>query len=188
MVLRTNKIESNQKPRFSARLRYPVTFPLSNDKIVMKCWHEGTFMSPDVFIANAPENPFIDGWFNVNFLQSTGGNLPFTWINMYGIPQDERPGFFDKMISGSPKYIEGTDYMGRVLLSMNLIAHDKPEKGNQYLSGTVEPETQAYQLRVDLIEARLTDVGDIIEVDARFGVAKEDDTLKVVREFHLGNR
>lgn len=133
----------------------------------MKCWHERS-MLPDIFIANAPENPFVDGWFNVNFLQSTGGNLPFTWINMYGIPEDERPSWFEKMVSSGPRFIEGTDFMGRVLLSMNLIPHEKPEKGNQFLSGSVEPETQAYQLRVDLIEAHLNNVGEKIFVEVKF--------------------
>lgn len=133
----------------------------------MKCWHERPLIA-NVFIANCPENPFIDGWFNVNFLQSTGGNLPFTWINMYGIPDDERPGFFEKMIASGPKFIEGTDFMGRVLLSMNLIPHEKPEKGNQYLSGSVEPESQPYQLRVDLIEAHLNNGADNITVEVKF--------------------
>ena len=72
-------VEGSQKPKFSTRLKYPVTFPLLNDKIVMKTWHNGGYL-PDIFIANIPENPFVDGWFNINYLQSTGGNLPFTWV------------------------------------------------------------------------------------------------------------
>lgn len=125
-------IEGNQKPKFSTRLKYPVSFPLLNDKIVMKCWHRRAMLS-DVFIANIPENPFIDGWFNVNYLQSTGGNLPFTWISMYGIPQEDRLGWFEKMLSNKTRFIEGTDFMGRVLLGMNLIPHEKPEKGVGFL-------------------------------------------------------
>ena len=109
-------------------MKYPVQFPLLNDKIVMKCWHKSRFLS-DILIANIPENPFVDGWFNINFLQSTGGNLPFTWINMYGIPPDERPSLFNKMISNKTRFMEGTIFMGRCLLSMNLIPHEKPEKG-----------------------------------------------------------
>lgn len=128
VVLKTNSLDGNQKPKFSMRLRYPVSFPLQNDKIVMKCWHRRPMLS-DVFIANIPENPFVDGWFNINFLQSTGGNLPFTWICMYGIPENDRPSFFEKAFSNKTRFIEGTDYMGRTLLSMNLIPHDKPEKG-----------------------------------------------------------
>ena len=125
----------------------------------------------DVFIANVPENPLIDGWFNVNYLQSTGGNLPFTWINMYGIPTDDRPSFWDKLISGNNRFIEGTDYMGRLLLSMNLIPHEKPERGSQYLSGSAEPDAQAYQLRVDLIEAQVSNARDELIVEVKFGGA-----------------
>lgn len=179
-MLRTNKIEANQKPKFSTRFKYPVSFPLLNDKIVMKCWHERSFIS-DIFMANIPENPFVDGWFNVNYLQSTGGNLPFTWINMYGIPPDDRPGFFDKMITGKTRFVEGTDYMGRVLLSMNLIPHEKPEKGNQYLSGSAEPDSQSYQLRVDLIEAQLTNGKDDLEIEIKFGGREDPKVSKDVK-------
>jgi hypothetical protein len=46
---------------------FPVYFPLLNDKIVMRIWDKRRGM-PDVFIGNIPENPFIDNWFNVNYL------------------------------------------------------------------------------------------------------------------------
>lgn len=168
MILKTSMIEGSQKPKFSTRLRYPVQFPLLNDKIVMKCWHRRTMMS-DIFIANIPENPFVDGWFNVNYLQSTGGNLPFTWINFYGIPVEERSSWYERLFNSGSKFVEGTEFMGRVLLSMNLIPHDKPEKGAQYLSGSNEPETLPYQLRADIVEAHLNNAEETIKVVVMFG-------------------
>lgn len=59
-----------------------------NDKIVVKVWHGGSF--GESFIANIPENPVAANWFNINYLQSTGGNIPFRRVNMYGIPLSER--------------------------------------------------------------------------------------------------
>jgi hypothetical protein len=60
---------------------------LFNDKILMECRDEWSMMT-EVYIAYAPENPFVDGCFNVNFLQSTGGNFSLTWINTYWFPVD----------------------------------------------------------------------------------------------------
>ena len=56
------------------------------------------------------------------------------------------------MIKGKTQYYEGTDYMGRILLSLNLIPHQRPEKTVTYLVGYNEPQTTEYRLRVDLYE------------------------------------
>jgi Ca2+-dependent lipid-binding protein len=63
----TPVIEGTQKPKFSTRIMFPVYFPLMNDKIILKLWDKRKLMQ-DVFIGNVPENPFIDNWFNINFL------------------------------------------------------------------------------------------------------------------------
>ena len=121
-----------------------------NDKIVMKVWHKN--FGSEEFIANIPENPFLDSWFNINYLQSTGGNIQSTWINMYGIPPDERQGFFSKILKGKNHHIEGTEYMGSCLLSMNLIPHESPEFIKEHLNGNSEPKMVNYILRVDILE------------------------------------
>lgn len=87
-ILRTQTIEKNQKPKFSTRMVFPVHFPIMNDKVVMKLWDQN--MLGDQFIANVPENPFEDLSFDLNYLQSAGGTIPFKWVNLYGIPKNER--------------------------------------------------------------------------------------------------
>jgi hypothetical protein len=87
-ILRTQTIEKNQKPKFSTRMVFPVHFPIMNDKVVMKLWDQK--LLGDIFIANVPENPFEDLSFDLNYLQSAGGTIPFKWVNLYGIPKEER--------------------------------------------------------------------------------------------------
>lgn len=119
ITLNTSTIYNSQKPEFSCRLKFPVTIPAQNDQIVLKAW-DYVSIGRDNFIANIPENPFIDPYFNITFLQQDK-NFPFTWINLYSIPKRERQGGFSKLLEGKNRLVEGTDYMGRVLLSMNLI-------------------------------------------------------------------
>jgi hypothetical protein len=57
-----------------------------------------------------------------------------------------------KLLKGKTQYYEGTDYMGRVLLSLNLIPHQRPEKAVTYLVGYNEPQTTEYVLRADFYE------------------------------------
>ena len=59
---------------------------------------------------------------------------------------------FGKMLKGKTEYYEGTDYLGRILLSLNLIPQKRPEKSVTYLVGYNEPQTIEYELRVDLYE------------------------------------
>ena len=87
-ILRTPTVENNQKPVYSTRMVFPVHFPIMNDKIVMKVWDQHVL--GDTFIANVPENPLEDLSFDLNYLQSAGGTIPFKWINLYGIPKEER--------------------------------------------------------------------------------------------------
>lgn len=72
---------------------FPLHFPFLNDKIVVRVWDRRT-MATDTFIAMIPEVPTENDYFNINFLQSKGGTMPFRWFNLYGIPYDERPGGF----------------------------------------------------------------------------------------------
>lgn len=110
-ILKTHTVRNSQKPEFSCRLKFPVSYPSLNDKIVMKGWDESKF--GDSFIANIPENPFIDSWFNINYLQSTS-NFPFTWINMYGIPLDERVGGFGKLVGKKNYVVEGESFFNLI--------------------------------------------------------------------------
>ena len=88
VILKTPVIENNQKPIFSNRMVFPVHFPIMNDKVLIKVWDYS--MLTDTFIANAPENPLDDLSFDLNYLQSAGGTIPFKWVNLYGIPKEDR--------------------------------------------------------------------------------------------------
>ena len=46
----------------------------------------------------------------------------------------------------------GTDYMGRVLISLNLTPSEKPEKMSSPLSTFREPDIIRYICRVDIYE------------------------------------
>lgn len=46
---------------------FPLLFPLSNDKIVIRVWDKRKCMS-DTFVAQIPEIPTENDFFNINFL------------------------------------------------------------------------------------------------------------------------
>lgn len=78
--------------------------------------------------------------------------MPFRWFSLYGIPMDERPSNFETEILGYKKKLIGTDYMGRVCLSLNLTPSEKPELGKKPLNTYKEPPTTVYRCRVDFYE------------------------------------
>lgn len=109
-------------------------------------------MQADLFIANVPEIAKENDFFSLNYLQSRGGLMPFRWFNLYGIPTAERnPNIIDYIFKRN-KLIEGTEYFGRILLSLSLNSHDKPIKGLQQLNAFREPPSINYILRVDTYE------------------------------------
>jgi hypothetical protein len=81
---------------------FPLYFPVFNDKIVIRVWDKRICMS-DTFVAMIPEMPSENDFFNINFLQSRGGVMPYRWFNLYGIPMDERPSNFEELFLGYKK-------------------------------------------------------------------------------------
>jgi hypothetical protein len=73
------------------------------------------------------------------------------------------------MIQGKNRVVEGTDYMGRVLLSMNLIQQDDPDCGVESLNGHVEPDSQEYEVRIEGIEMNLYTEYEKVWIEAKFG-------------------
>lgn len=127
ITLCTSVMKNMQKPQYATRLLFPLYFPVMNDKIVIRVWDKRICLA-DSFIGMIPEIPQENDFFNVNFLQSRGGVMPYRWISLYGIPLDERPSNFDESFLGYKKKLIGTAYMGRVCLSLNLTPSEKPEK------------------------------------------------------------
>jgi hypothetical protein len=75
-----------------------------------------------------------------------------------------------KLIKGKTQYYEGTDYMGRILLSLNLIPHHRPEKTVTYLVGFNEPQTTEYVLCADLYELILPEQHAKVWVTLKVGI------------------
>ena len=114
-------IKENSGPVFNQKMLFPCYYPFLNDKILLRIWN-CRYNASDDFIANIPEFPSPNDYFNITKLISMGGRMAAKWINLYGIPPWERNTSFTKI--KHPK--EGTYYMGRVLISFTLLANEKP--------------------------------------------------------------
>lgn len=95
--------------------------PILNDKITVRIWSQ-VRRGADVFIANIPEYPSAFDFFNISKILSTDGKMRSTWLNLYGVHPLER-GWFSSN-KGNKK--EGSFYLGRVLISIQLAPNDKP--------------------------------------------------------------
>jgi hypothetical protein len=118
-------------------MRFPVFYPFKTDRIKLLMYDKRTFV--DEFICNLTENIQYFSHFNLNTLKNNHGTLKYTWVNCYGIPYEER-------VKDS-NYYEGTDYFGRVLVQMNLIQVDRPEKKVIQYAVANEPPTLKYGLK-----------------------------------------
>jgi len=114
-------IKKNNGPVYNQKLMFPCYYPFLNDKILLRIWNYGVNRADD-FIANIPEFPAPNDFFNITKLISLGGRMPAKWINLYGIPPWERNTIGTNI--KHPK--EGTAYLGRILLSFTLLANEKP--------------------------------------------------------------
>ena len=161
--------KNTTKPQYYAKLCFPCEFPVYNDKVVIRVWDK-CFLAADNFIANVPEIAKENDFFSLNYLQSRGGLMPFRWFNLYGIPPEERnPNIIDYFFKGN-KLIEGTEYFGRILLSLSLNSHDKPVKAVQQLNAFREPASINYILRVDTYELQgAKDCGPQVKLRVRVG-------------------
>lgn len=63
--------------------------------------------------------------------------------------------------------------MGRVLISMNLIPHEKPDFGKEILTGSLEPDRINYCLRVNILELQLNTGHNECWIDVKFGPNSE---------------
>ena len=79
-VLRTSTVEDSNKPAYMTKLIFPIYYPVHNDKIVIRLWDQRKLLS-DVFIAAIPEIPTENDYFNVKYLLSKRGIMPYRWVN-----------------------------------------------------------------------------------------------------------
>jgi hypothetical protein len=157
LVHRTKSIGNNSAPLINQKMLFPTYFPFLNDKIVMRCWHYqkgGT----DKFIANIPEFTTGTDFFNISKLMSMGGRMPAKWINLYGIPPEER----NDQISGRRKHpLSGTAFLGRVQISFALIANPSPKYDIMACNPFYEPDTVTYRLYCDVYQVKFLKDYDI---------------------------
>ena len=78
-VLTTPVLDNTQKPTYNTKFQIPVFMPVLNDKIIIRCWDKSTLAN--IFIGSIPETPSETDYFNINSLQSKGGNMPYRWVN-----------------------------------------------------------------------------------------------------------
>ena len=62
-------------------------------------------------MANVPEYPSSKDFANISALRPLEGKMEQKWVNLYGVPVNER-------IAGVPQ--SGSQYMGRILVSLHL--------------------------------------------------------------------
>ena len=63
-------------PAFNCKLSFPVYSPIQNDKILVKLWMQNSAISSDELLANIPEIPTPDDFFNISKLQGNDGRMP----------------------------------------------------------------------------------------------------------------
>lgn len=74
-------------------------------------------------------------------------------FHLYGVPLIERPDrIIDETIKKLMKQVEGTAYMGRILLSLSLSPNEKAELGLQPLGGYKEPLILKHIVRCNTFE------------------------------------
>lgn len=83
------------------------------------------------------------------------------------------------MIASKRVHVEGTEFMGSCLMSMNLIPHNQPELKREHFNGGQEPECWDYALRVDVLEVHLASKPAKIWVETAFG-GKTPESSKAV--------
>ena len=143
----TRIVEDNYNPIYNARLCFPVFVPILNDKITIRAWSKNK-RSADTFIANIPEYPSPHDCFNITKLLSCEGKIRATWFNLYGIHPLDRSWFQ----SATTKKKEGSYYLGRVLLSLQIAPNDKPQLFATMANPQKEPSSANFLLWVDVYD------------------------------------
>ena len=118
-MVQTTKVVGKKNPKFEAKLSFPVYFPILNNKITIRVWHETNAVSRNVYIANIPEHPNQSDLFNITQLMANDGRMAVRWINLYGTEPLERS-------DRTKRRKEGSAYLGRVMVALNMISNDRP--------------------------------------------------------------
>jgi len=66
-VLTSEIVKNSQKPVYSARMKFPLFYPILNDRIVIRVWDNRRMLS-NIYIGSVPEVPSENDQFNINVL------------------------------------------------------------------------------------------------------------------------
>lgn len=149
VVDRTEVSSGSQVIIWNAKISFAVFQPIFNEKIVVRVWDRMRNRS-DTFIGSIPEMPGERDFFNLSSLLSKGGILACRWFNLYGNPRDEKSIFDNlKVLAGLLKksYL-GSEYHGRILISMTMVPSTRPETGVSKAAPYREPAQTMHQLQV----------------------------------------
>lgn len=111
-------------------------YPVMNDKITIRVWHRRKGLSPNMFIANVPEQPDAADNFNITVLQAADGRMKARWINLYGIIPTERT-------SRTRGMKEGSQWLGRILIAFNIVSTERPQLMTQ-VANPIKPPKQGF--------------------------------------------
>lgn len=56
-MVQTTKVQKGLKCAFKAKMSFPVYYPILNNKITIRLWHETGGLYRNTFLANIPELP-----------------------------------------------------------------------------------------------------------------------------------
>ena len=144
MALTTNT-KTNARPKFNAKLQFPLFYPILNNKITIRIWSAKGGLKQNMYIANIPEHPSMSDCFNLTKLLAQDGSMPCRWFNLYGTEPLERS-------SKTRSRTQGSQYLGRWLVAFSLISNDRPQLKNDQTNPMREPNTRSYQLWVDMYD------------------------------------
>lgn len=173
---KTKVVLDNSAPVINQKMLFPTYFPFLNDKIIIRAWHYQKG-SKDKFIGNIPEFSLPNDFFNISKIMSIGGRLPAKWINLYGIPPNER----NDQISGGKRVHprSGTAFLGRVLISFSLLANPKPTVQTLPCNPFFDPDSVTYRLHADVYEMKFLKDYDInVWVDITIGTYSTGNSKK----------
>ena len=141
----TSKFCQKQNPVFNSRMQFPITSPILNNKITMRLWSDGGTFSANPFIANIPEHPCDNDFFNISKLLASDGRMAARWFNLYGVDPKERN-------SKTKGKREGSSYLGRILISFSVVPNEMPQFQLTSAQPSKEPRQEMFQLWVDVYE------------------------------------
>lgn len=119
-MVQTTKVIPKKSPKFECTMGFPVYYPILNNKITIRVWHETSAVTRNVYIANIPEHPNQTDLFNITQLMANDGRMTKRWMNLYGTEPLERS-------DRTKRKKEGTAYLGRVLVSLTMLSNEKPQ-------------------------------------------------------------